>query len=104
MKTPRYKKRIHFMPHFFERVLERKLFETTKKAKDITIKAIKNKGILTQYKRDDCDCICIFEGEKGMLVVTPILETATDFICRTIFKAEDHHRKIYNERKIKRKG
>jgi len=89
------------MPHFFERVLEKKLFTSTKKAKDITIKAIKNNGIITQYKRDDCDCLCIFKGEKEMLVVVPLLETSSDFICRTIFKAEDHHRKIYNQRKLK---
>ena len=101
MNLPRDKKRVHFMSHFFDKVIEEKLFSSTNKAKNMTIKAVKENGIIipTPTKRDDCDCFCIFMGDAGFLVVVPLLETLTDFICRTVFKAEKWHRKIYkNER------
>lgn len=98
MDITRSEKRVHFIQHFFDRVIEKKLFSSTERAKNITIRAIKRGGVLVPYEKEDSNCLCIFMGDEGVLVVTPLIETDSDFICRTVFKAEDWHKKIYKEK------
>lgn len=99
MSLTRDKKRVHFMTHFFNRVIEKKLFSSVEKAKDITRTAIKIKGVIIPCEKEDCNRLCIFKNDRGMLVVAPLIDTGTDFICRTIFEAEEWHRNIYKNQR-----
>lgn len=87
------------MKHFFDRIIEKKLFSSIENGKNITIMAIKKGGILIPHEKKDSNCLCIFRGDMGFLVVTPLIETDSDFICRTVFKAEYWHKKIYKAKK-----
>lgn len=87
------------MEHFFDQVAARKLFSSEKKARDISIRALRRGGVLIEAQRDDCNYLCIFKDDVDHLVVVPVIDTGTHFICKTIFLAEDWHRKIYKNRK-----
>lgn len=94
-------RKIIFSPkHFWEEVINDKLFSSLEKADIITKKAIKNFGIFIEpiFPRNDCNFLCIFKSDLGKLVCCPVrcLKFGQLFIP-TIYPANQWQSDAYNE-------
>ncbi len=105
-KNRKYRKILFSTKHFPEGVINRKLFTSLQKADEITIKAIKNSGILIEpFMKDDCKYLCLFRSDLKIIVCCPIKFVGENtFFVPTIFKANKWQTDVYKELIKKRKS
>jgi len=95
IKRLRTSVQIMFSPkHFWEEANNEKLFTSFEKAREITIKAIKNDGCITEppdWRKvsDGCKFFCIFYSDTGKLVCCPIKHFKNTFFVPTIYSVHD---------------
>ncbi len=96
-------KKVILTKHYFEQAYSRKLFSTEQKAEKYIKKALKRIGVIIRETMDECEQCCVFRSDKGMIVTAPFIEKKRCFIVKTVWEANDRHRKLYlrEKRKIK---
>ena len=108
-KTRKVRKILFSAKHFWEEVINDDLFSSLEKAEKITIKAIRNFGVLIEpmFPREDCKYLCVFRSDLNKIICCPIrLVGRNTFFVPTIFPAngwqKDAFKKIIKRRKLKK--